>query len=62
MRRWLRFLFLVALFSVLAFLLHLSKRLCHVFELIPNIKTYVDNQTQVFRVLEICLGRSKRVM
>ncbi len=25
-----------------AFLLHLSKRLCHVFELIPNIKAYVD--------------------
>src|SRR5258706_2866899 len=38
----LRFLFLVALFSVRAFLLHLSKRLCHVFELIPNIKAYVD--------------------
>jgi hypothetical protein len=27
---------------VRAFLLHLSKRLCHVFELIPNIKAYVD--------------------
>src|SRR5260370_18969148 len=40
--RCLRFLFLVALFSVRAFLLHLSKRLCHVFELIPNIKAYVD--------------------
>jgi len=38
----LRFLFLVALFSVRAFLLHLSKRLCHVFDLIPNIKAYVD--------------------
>ena len=38
----LRFLFLVALFSVRAFLLDLSKRLCHVFELIPNIKAYVD--------------------
>src|SRR5262249_47199339 len=38
----LRFLLLVALFSVRAFLLHLSKRLCHVFELIPNIKAYVD--------------------
>jgi len=37
-RESLRFLFLVALFSVRAFLLHLSKRLCHVFELIPNIK------------------------
>ncbi len=40
----LRFLFLVALFSVRAFLLHLSKRLCHVFELVPNIKTYVDRR------------------
>ena len=40
----LRFLFLVALFSVRAFLLHLSKRLCHVFELIPNIKAYVDRR------------------
>src|SRR5258708_28075132 len=38
----LRFLSLVALFSVRAFLLHLSKRLCHVFELIPNIKADVD--------------------
>jgi hypothetical protein len=33
----LRFLFLAALFSVRAFLLHLSKGLCHVFELIPNL-------------------------
>src|SRR5258708_39141124 len=40
----LRFLFLVALFSARAFLLHLSKRLCHVFELIPNIKAYVDRR------------------
>jgi hypothetical protein len=29
---------------VRAFLLHLSKRLCHVFELIPNIKAYVDRR------------------
>src|SRR3979411_1238669 len=41
----LRFLFLVALFPVRAFLLHLSKRLCHVFDLIPNIKAYVDRGT-----------------
>src|SRR6267143_4425988 len=40
----LRFLFLVALFSVRAFLLHLSKRLCHIFELIPYIKAYVDRR------------------
>src|SRR5271157_4109192 len=39
---FLRILFLVALFRVRAFLLHLSKRLCHVFDLIPNIKAYVD--------------------
>src|SRR5271166_4560527 len=38
----LRILFLVALFRVRAFLLHLLKRLCHVFDLIPNIKAYVD--------------------
>src|SRR5260370_29120933 len=35
---------LVALVSSRAFLLHLSKRLCHVFELIPNIKAYVDRR------------------
>ena len=40
---FLRILFLVALFRVRAFLLHLSKRLCHVFDLIPNIKAYVDS-------------------
>jgi hypothetical protein len=40
----LRFLFLAALFSVRAFLLHFSKRLRHVFELIPNIKAYVDRR------------------
>src|SRR4030088_3565921 len=40
----LRFLFLVALFTVRAFLFHLSKRLCHVFELIPNIKANVDRR------------------
>ena len=39
---FLRTLFLAALFRVRAFLLHLSKRLCHVFDLIPNIKAYVD--------------------
>src|SRR5260221_3848698 len=40
----LRFLLLVALFSVRAFLLHLSKRVCHVFELIASIKAYVDRR------------------
>jgi len=35
---FLRILFLVALFRVRAFLLHLSKRLCHVFDFIPKIK------------------------
>jgi len=29
---------------VRAFLLHLSKRLCHVFHLIPYIKAYVDRR------------------
>src|SRR6202011_2644612 len=42
LHHFLRILFLVALFPVRAFLLHLSKRLCHVFDLIPNIKAYVD--------------------
>ena len=39
---FLRTLFLAALFRVRVFLLHLSKRLRHVFHLIPNIKAYVD--------------------
>jgi hypothetical protein len=39
---FLRIIFLIALFPERAFLLHLSKRLCHVFDLIPNIKAYVD--------------------
>src|SRR5258708_9092189 len=43
-KRGLRLLFLTALFSVRSFLLHLSKRLCHVFELIPNIKAYIDRR------------------
>jgi hypothetical protein len=42
LHHFLRIIFLVALFPVRAFLLHLSKRLCHVFDLIPNIKAYVD--------------------
>jgi hypothetical protein len=40
----LRFLFLAAFFVLRAFLLHLSKRLRHVFELIPNIKAYIDRR------------------
>src|SRR6516165_7131056 len=35
-------LFLVAVFSLRASLLHLSKCIRHVLDLIPNIKTYVD--------------------
>src|ERR1700760_4739039 len=35
-------LLLSALFPLRAFLLNHSKRLCHVFDLIPNIKAYVD--------------------
>jgi hypothetical protein len=42
LRRFLRTLFLVALFRVRTFLLHLSKRHCHVFGLMPNFKAYVD--------------------
>src|SRR6267154_5604121 len=52
----LRFLFLVALFSVRAFLLHLSKRLCHVFELIPNIKAYVDRRGLLSRHRDTIAG------
>ena len=40
----LRILFLVALFRPRAFLLYLSKRFRHVFDLIPNVKTYVDRR------------------
>ena len=39
---FLRILLLSALFSLRAFLLNHSKRLRHVFDLIPNIKAYVD--------------------
>src|SRR6266581_5255856 len=48
--------FLVALFSVRAFLLHLSKRLCHVFELIPNIKAYVDRRGLLSRHCDTIAG------
>jgi hypothetical protein len=54
--RCLRFLFLVALFSVRAFLLDLSKRLCHVFELIPNIKAYVDRRGLLSRHRDTIAG------
>src|SRR5260221_14509001 len=52
----LRFLFLVALFSVRAFLLHPSKRLCHVFELIPNIKAHVDRRGLLSRHTDTITG------
>src|SRR6516225_6568428 len=42
LNRLLRILFLVSLFRLRAFLLHLSKHLRHVLDLVPNIKTYVD--------------------
>src|SRR5260221_13488675 len=54
----LRFLFLVVLFSVRAVLLHLSKRLCHVFELIPNIKAYVDRSALRSRHRDTIAGSS----
>src|SRR5260221_1303344 len=40
----LRSLFAVPCSSGRAFLLHLSKCFCHVFELIPNVKAYVDRR------------------
>src|SRR5258708_38821186 len=52
----LRFLFPVALFSVRAFLLHLSKRFCHVFELIPNVKAYVDRRGLLSRHRDTIAG------
>src|SRR5271165_1652201 len=42
--RRLRFLFFVTLLRARAFLLDLSKRLCHVFHLIPDIKAHVDRR------------------
>ena len=45
LHHFLRALFLAALFCVRAFLLHLSKRLCHVFDLMPNFKAYIDRGT-----------------
>ena len=45
LHRFLRTLFLAALFCVRAFLLHLPKRFCHVFDLMPNFKAYVDRGT-----------------
>ena len=56
LHHFLRFLFLVALFSVRAFLLHLSKRLRHVFELIPNIKAYVDRRGLLSRHRDTIAG------
>jgi len=38
----LRILFLVTLFRLRAFLLQLSKHLCHVFDLVPDIAAYID--------------------
>ena len=39
---FLRIFFLVTLFRLRAFLLHFSQRLCHVFDLIPEIAAYID--------------------
>ena len=49
LNRLLRILFLVALFRLRTFLLHLSKRLRHVSDLIPNIETYVDRRALLSR-------------
>ena len=42
LHHFLRILLLSALFPLRAFFLNHSKRLCHVFDLIPNIKAYID--------------------
>jgi hypothetical protein len=39
-----------------AFLLHLSKRLCHVFHLIPDIKAYVDRRGLLSRHRDTIAG------
>jgi hypothetical protein len=52
----LRSLFLVALFSVRAFPLYLSKQICHIFELIPNIKAHVDRRGLLSRHRDTIAG------
>ena len=54
--RLLRILFLVALFRLRTFLLHLSKRLRHVSDLIPNIETYVDRRALLSRYRDTIAG------
>src|SRR5262249_44777027 len=56
LNRLLRILFLVALFRLRAFLLHLSKRFRHVFDLIPNIKTYIDRGALLSRHRDTIAG------
>jgi hypothetical protein len=56
LNRLLRILFLAALFRLRTFLLHLSKRLRHVSDLIPNIKTYVDRRALLSRYRNKSLG------
>src|SRR5262249_9065984 len=54
--RLLRILFLVALFGLRACLLHLSEHFCHIFSLVPNIKTYVDRGALLSRHRDTIAG------
>jgi hypothetical protein len=58
LHHFLRILLLSALFSLQAFLLNHSKRLCHVFDLIPNIKAYVDRASWAVAKTMQSLGRA----
>jgi hypothetical protein len=51
-----RILFLVAFFRLRVFLSHRSKHFCHVFDLVPNIKTYVDRGTLLSRHRDAIAG------
>ena len=52
----LRFFFLVALFRIRAFLLHLSEHLCHVLHLIPDIKAHEDRSELLSRHCDTIAG------
>jgi hypothetical protein len=52
----LRFFFLIALFRIRAFLLNLSKHLCPVFHLIPDIKAHKDRSGLLSRRSDTIAG------
>ena len=58
LHHFLRSLVLAALFRVRVFLLHLSKRFCHVFALMQNFKAYVDRGTLPVAIAIQSLGRA----